>query len=356
MQKLILALLILAGTVHAQSLIVISGSKTVAPPSTVATPTFSPAGGTYSITQTVTISTTTPLAVLCYTTDGSTPTEVSNLCSGGTTSTYSTPISVATTQTVKAIGTLATYTDSAVGSAAYTISASCTPPAGATYDYDVNNSGNYCTSGTTACTNGLGIYELQDSIASNTATQATGANQPIYTTGAINGLPAAVFTAASIEYLQLGTQIPTTNQWQTAYIVFSVPTTANTMFIGGDYDDLLSTNAGNCYAGGFQAPIPGGGPYCSTSLIAANTWYAIGFQWNTSTGDYAFDRFSAGGTTSWGSGTAPSGAPLYSTFKYIGYYYNAIAYMNGSIARVIYYDSALPTSGLAAYTSCKYGL
>jgi hypothetical protein len=122
MKNLILALLILAGTVHAQSLIVISGSNTVAPPSTVATPTFSPAGGTYSITQTVTISTTTPLAVLCYTTDGSTPTEVSNLCSGGTTSTYSTPISVATTQTVKAIGTLATYTDSAVGSAAYTIS------------------------------------------------------------------------------------------------------------------------------------------------------------------------------------------------------------------------------------------
>jgi hypothetical protein len=98
-----------------------AGSLGVAPQ--VATPTFSPAAGAYTSTQTVTISSSTVGAVICYTTDGSTPTESGHLCSGGTTSTYSTPISVATTQTVKAIGTLATYTDSAVGSAAYTISA-----------------------------------------------------------------------------------------------------------------------------------------------------------------------------------------------------------------------------------------
>jgi hypothetical protein len=89
---------------------------------TAATPTFSPVAGTYSSAQTVTISTATTLAVLCYTTDGSTPTETANLCSGGTTATYSTPITVSTTKTVKAIATLAGYTDSSVGSAAYTIS------------------------------------------------------------------------------------------------------------------------------------------------------------------------------------------------------------------------------------------
>ena len=93
----------------------------VSGPPTAATPTFSPGAGTYSSAQTVTISTSTPLAVLCYTTDGSTPTEVANLCSGGTTATYTTPITVSTTQTVKAIATLASYTDSSVGSATYTI-------------------------------------------------------------------------------------------------------------------------------------------------------------------------------------------------------------------------------------------
>jgi len=120
MKRLLVILLLWPLALTAQQTISATFPIVVTP--TVATPTFSPAAGTYSSTQTVTISTTTPLAVLCYTTDGTTPTESLNLCSGGTTSTYSTPISVATTQTVKAIGTLAGYTDSAVGSATYTIS------------------------------------------------------------------------------------------------------------------------------------------------------------------------------------------------------------------------------------------
>ena len=41
---------------------------------TDATPTFSPGAGTYSSTQSVTISTVTSGATLCYTTDGTTPT------------------------------------------------------------------------------------------------------------------------------------------------------------------------------------------------------------------------------------------------------------------------------------------
>jgi hypothetical protein len=121
MKRLLVILLLWLRALTAQQTISATFPIVVTP--TVATPSFSPAGGTYSSTQTVTISTTTPLAVLCYTTDGTTPTEVSHLCSGGTTSTYSTPISVTTTQTVKVIGTLAGYTDSAVGSATYTISA-----------------------------------------------------------------------------------------------------------------------------------------------------------------------------------------------------------------------------------------
>jgi hypothetical protein len=122
--KILLAILafILAAPAQSQILDLIL-FKQHAASSTAATPTFSPVAGTYSSTQTVTISSTTSLAVLCYTTDGTTPTETANLCSGGTTATYSTPITVSTTQTVKAIATLAGYTDSSVGSALYTISA-----------------------------------------------------------------------------------------------------------------------------------------------------------------------------------------------------------------------------------------
>ena len=89
----------------------------VASASTVATPTFSPTAGTYTSSQTVTISDSTSGATIYYTTNGSTPTTSSTR--------YTSAITVSSTETVKAIGTKSGYTQSAVGSAAYTI----TPPA-----------------------------------------------------------------------------------------------------------------------------------------------------------------------------------------------------------------------------------
>lgn len=93
---------------------------------TVATPTFSPVAGTYVGTQNVTISSTTGSATLCYTTNGSNPTaNGAGTCTSGTT--YSTPVSVASSLTLKAIGSKAGFQDSAVGSAAYVISAGAPP-------------------------------------------------------------------------------------------------------------------------------------------------------------------------------------------------------------------------------------
>ncbi len=82
-----------------------------------ATPTFNPGTGTYSGTQTVTINTTTPSATIYYTTDGSTPTYPVT----GTTQLYSAPITVSASQTVNAIATATGVTNSAVGSAVYTL-------------------------------------------------------------------------------------------------------------------------------------------------------------------------------------------------------------------------------------------
>lgn len=104
-----------------------STSCYTAGPPTVNTPTFSPVAGTYGSTQSVTINTTTSGATLCYTIDGSTPTaNGAGTCTHGTT--YSTAVSVASSLTIKAIGTLSGDSDSAVGSAAYVI----TPPTVAT--------------------------------------------------------------------------------------------------------------------------------------------------------------------------------------------------------------------------------
>jgi hypothetical protein len=91
---------------------------------TVATPTFSPVAGTYTGTQTVTISTATGGATLCYTVNGSTPTAATaGTCdsNGGTEFTFTAPISIAASQTVKSIGTLSGDTNSSVASATYVI-------------------------------------------------------------------------------------------------------------------------------------------------------------------------------------------------------------------------------------------
>jgi sugar lactone lactonase YvrE len=79
----------------------------------VATPTISPNGGTFTSSQTVTLADTTPNATIHYTLDGSTPTSASP--------TYSTTLTVASTETINAIASLASYLDSAVASASFTI-------------------------------------------------------------------------------------------------------------------------------------------------------------------------------------------------------------------------------------------
>ena len=90
---------------------VASGLYTIQPPA--ATPAFSPAGGTYTTTQMVTMSDATPGASIYYTTDGTNPTPSS--------SKYTGPITVSSTQTVNAIAAANGYSNSAVGSAAYVI-------------------------------------------------------------------------------------------------------------------------------------------------------------------------------------------------------------------------------------------
>ena len=81
---------------------------------TCATPPFSPAAGTYSEAQNVTISCATSGATIRYTVDGTDPTATTGTV-------YTSPISVTSTTTIKAIATATGYDPSSVATATYTI-------------------------------------------------------------------------------------------------------------------------------------------------------------------------------------------------------------------------------------------
>ena len=76
-------------------------------------PVFTPAAGTYSATQNVTLSSATTDAVIYYTTDGTTP-------DGGSTK-YSAPFAVSATETIEAVAISPTYGSSDIVTAAYVI-------------------------------------------------------------------------------------------------------------------------------------------------------------------------------------------------------------------------------------------
>lgn len=82
-------------------------------PQTAATPTFSPAAGTYTSAQTVAISDATSGATIYFTTNGTTPTTSSTK--------YTSPIPVSSSQTLEAIAAATGFNNSAVASAAYII-------------------------------------------------------------------------------------------------------------------------------------------------------------------------------------------------------------------------------------------
>ena len=122
---------------------VATAAYTIAP--ALPAPTFSPAAGTYATSQSVTISDATSGTTIYYTTNGTTPTTSSTIYSGA--------ITVSATETLEAIAVETGYTNSAVATAAYTITpvlpAPTFSPAAGTYATSQSVTISDATSGTT---------------------------------------------------------------------------------------------------------------------------------------------------------------------------------------------------------------
>ncbi len=181
---------------------------------TAAMPTLSPAAGTYSTSQSVTISDATAGATIYYTTNGTTPTTSSSVYSG--------PITVNVTETIEAIAVATGYSNSAVATATYTIGSAALPaptfsPAGGTYsssqsvtisDATAGTTIYYTTDGTTPTTSSsvysgpitVSATETIKAIAVKTGSTNSAVATAAYTITAATGLPAPIFSPAGGTY------------------------------------------------------------------------------------------------------------------------------------------------------------
>lgn len=183
------------------------------------TPTFAPAAGTYTGTQSIVISAGSG-GVICYTTNGSTPTtNGSTNCTNGTK--YASPVSVASSQTLKAVAGGTGFSDSFTGSAVYTIlTQAVTPtfsPTAGTYTGTQNISIS-TTTGSVIC------YSLTVTPATNGTTGCSA--------GSLYSSAVAVAATGILRAVAGGTGLTDSSVGSAGYTINNFPLTPPTQFTG----------------------------------------------------------------------------------------------------------------------------
>jgi len=257
-----------------------------------AAPTFSPAVGTYTATQSVKLSDATSGAKIYYTTNGSTPTTSSTKYSGA--------ITVSATETIKAIAVATGDTNSVVASGKYTIT-----PVAATPTFSV----------------AAGSYT---SIQSVTLSDATSGATVYYTT---NGTTP---TSSSTKY--------------TGAITVSATETIDAIAVASGYTNSAVGSAK------YTITLPAATPKFS---VAAGTYTSIQSITLSDTTSGATIYYTTNGTTPTTSSTKYTGAISVSATETIEAIAVATGYTNSSVASVKYTISltaATPTFSVAAGT------
>ena len=263
-----------------------------------ATPTFSPAGGTFSAAQSVILSDATPGASVFYTTDGSTPSSSSILY------TSAIVISSSSTITIRAMATAAGFLNSAVTSAVYVIQGPPGPPPGLIAVNpnsgaqgqllpSVELTGNYFETGAT-CSFGAGITVNSCIVSSTTLITANITVTPTAMIGARSivvtnpdtqtGTLANGFTVNQGSNIILVNQVSAGNSTGNSFSSIAAPSanhTAGNLLVvicrNGNYLDSQTAptdTAGNQFVGLTPAMTP--------EVGVIQMWYAKNINGNTS--------------------------------------------------------------------------
>ena len=337
---------------------------------TAVTPTFSPAAGTYTSTQSVTLSDTTPGAVIHYTTNGTTPTASST--------TYSAAIPVTATTTIQAIAVATGYNNSAVASATYTINlTAATPtfsPAAGTYtstqsvtlsDTTPGAVIHYTTNGTTP-TASSATYSAAIPVTATTTIQAIAiasgyANSAVASATYTINLTAATPTfspaagtynatqsvtladttpGAVIHYTTNGTTPTASSATYTAAIPVTATTTVQAIAIAAGYTNSAVASA--TYTINLTAATP-------TFSLAAGIYTSTQSVTLADTTPGAVIHYTTNGTTPTASSTTYSGAISVTATTTIEAIAIATGYTNSAVASATYTIQPSTVVSLTSY-------
>ncbi len=321
-------------------------------------PTFSPAAGTYATSQSATISDATSGTTIYYTTNGTTPTTSSTAYSG--------PITVSATETLEAIAVETGYTNSAVATAAYTITpvlpAPTFSPGAGTYttsqsvtisDATSGTTIYYTTNGTTPTTSStkytgaiaVSATETMEAIAVETGYTNSAVATAAYTITPV--LPAPTFSPAAGTYAtSQSVTISDATSGTTIYYTTNgtTPTTSSTAYSGPITVSATGTLKAIAVKTGSTNSAVSMATYTITPVLPAPTFSPAAGTYATSQSVTISDAtsgttiyYTTNGTTPTTSSTAYSGPITVSTTETV----KAIAVKTGST------NSAVST---AAYT------
>lgn len=292
----------------------------------VEAPEMSLAQGSYSGSQTVSLSSVTPGASIYFTLDGSIPTSSSTL--------YSSPISLSATTTVKAIAIKGSHLDSPVSARTYRIDEASSPISMSDLSLWLD-AAHGLTMGSDQRV--VSWEDLSGNAHEGSTVGYTKQWQPLYSESAVNGLPAVDFDDASLRFESIDLQSPST-----VFVVYQPKSTGGYILSGSDYWRLGQSGSGSDFVSG-NTVVGSGAPL---NIGEANV--AVAVQ-DTSTSEFYFNGvdYTFNSAVSGGAGQLTLGGKL-------GRYTGA---SDAYVAEVIVYDRALSITDRIAveqYLAAKY--